>query len=55
MNREEHLDELRRRHAELDDRLASEEDRPLPDTIAIAQLKKEKLAIKDEMAQLASA
>lgn len=55
MDREDQLDQLRRRHAELDTQLANEEDRPLPNTIAIAQLKKEKLAIKDEMAQLASA
>lgn len=48
-----HLSALKSRHADLDAKIANEERRPCPDTAMLAQLKKQKLKIKEEM--LASA
>lgn len=44
-----HYDALENKHAALEDRIADEEHRPLPDTAVIADLKKQKLRIKEEM------
>jgi len=46
-----HVEALETRHAAVDARLAAEINRPLPDTIACADLKKRKLALKDELAR----
>ncbi len=43
------LEGLGRRHRELEMRIASVESRPLPDQIALARLKREKLRVRDEM------
>lgn len=48
----EQLDVLKSRHAELEQILEEETGRPQPDQSIIAGLKKEKLRIKDELAQL---
>lgn len=48
------LEQLQRKHAEIDDALHREESRPLPDNAVIARLKKEKLRLKDAMASLMS-
>ncbi|MBB4265010.1 YdcH family protein [Roseospira visakhapatnamensis] len=53
MGRDARLDALNSRHSELDDRLQDETTRPLPDSSLIAALKRQKLAIKDEMARMA--
>jgi len=53
MGRDARLDALRSRHTELDTILESESARPMPDTSLIATLKRQKLAIKDEMARMA--
>jgi hypothetical protein len=45
-----HIAALQAKHATLDQRLHSEELRPLPDTSLIANLKKQKLRVKDEIA-----
>jgi len=42
-----HLDTLHTKHAELDQKLQSELRSPLPDTLQIAHLKKQKLQLKD--------
>ncbi len=42
---------LRMKHAELEDKLDREENRPLPDTNLIHSLKKRKLMLKDVMTQ----
>ncbi|MBT5266237.1 MAG: YdcH family protein [Rhodospirillaceae bacterium] len=42
---------LRERHATLDRLLEEENGRPQPDSGAIADIKRQKLAIKDELAQ----
>lgn len=44
-----HLSTLKSRHADLDVKIANEERRPAPDTGVLAQLKKQKLKLKEEM------
>lgn len=44
-----HHSALRAKHASLDQRLAEESHRPLPDSALIADLKKRKLRLKEEM------
>ena len=44
-----HIDALRKRHAELDVKIAEEELHPQPDGTKISAYKKEKLRIKDEL------
>ena len=55
MGRDARLDALHSRHSELEVLLESETARPMPDTSLIATLKRQKLAIKDEMARMATA
>lgn len=49
---EKHLAALKAKHAELDMKLAEEEARPLPDTLRIQELKKQKLAAKQEIEKI---
>ncbi len=44
-----HLSALKSRHADLDAKIANEERRPAPDTAMLAQWKKQKLKLKEEM------
>jgi hypothetical protein len=44
-----HLDALNARHATLDGKIALEMSRPLPNSSVIADLKKQKLRLKEEM------
>ncbi len=44
-----HITALEAKHAKLDRRITNESQRPLPDPIALAALKKEKLRVKEEM------
>ena len=44
---------LKKRHASLETAIDDENSRPLPDDAAVAHLKREKLAIKDELERLA--
>ena len=46
-----HISALQNKHAELEEKLDLEENRPLPDTTLIHSLKKQKLHIKDVMLQ----
>ncbi|WP_375427716.1 YdcH family protein [uncultured Sphingomonas sp.] len=46
-----HQSALEFKHAALDQRLEQEIHRPAPDSIVIAELKKRKLRLKQEMAQ----
>jgi uncharacterized protein len=46
-----HMSALRMKHAELEDKLEREENRPLPDTNLIHSLKKRKLHLKDMLMQ----
>ena len=55
MTVEAHLSELRRRHAELSDRVEREQRSPGVPDHEIARLKREKLRLKEEMARIDSA
>ena len=46
-----HVDALRNKHAGLEAKLRDEQSRPAPDIAMIQQLKKRKLAIKEEIAR----
>ncbi|RMD63357.1 MAG: DUF465 domain-containing protein [Alphaproteobacteria bacterium] len=52
MTADERLDSLRHKHADLERAIEEEIHRPLPDELRLTQLKREKLRIKDEIAQL---
>ncbi len=52
MNVAERIDALKARHAALDAAIEDETNRPLPDATKIHDLKRQKLKIKDEMAQI---
>lgn len=45
-----HLSALTAKHTMLDQRIASEAQRPLPDQMLLAELKKRKLRLKEELA-----
>jgi hypothetical protein len=44
-----HIESLNSKHVSLDHAISDEMQRPRPDTIHLAQLKKEKLRLKEEM------
>lgn len=44
-----HQQALETKHATLDRRLAEESHRPLPDALILADLKKQKLRLKEEL------
>jgi len=46
-----HFSALTAKHSKLDRRIADETQRPLPDQLLIAELKKQKLRVKEEMAR----
>lgn len=52
MHSEAHIDALSRKHAALDEKIHVEENRPVPDSTILHELKREKLVLKDEMARL---
>ena len=45
-----HLASLSSKHAAIDAQLALEKQKPLPDSLRIARLKKEKLRLKEQIA-----
>lgn len=47
-----HLVELTDKHHALDEKLEAELSRPMADTLKIAELKKQKLRLKDEIVRL---
>lgn len=49
------IEALKARHHSLEQSIADEEARPHPDDMHLAELKKQKLRIKDEIALLSSA
>lgn len=55
MSLEERIDALKAKHQALEDALDEETNRPHPDEFQIALLKKQKLAIKDEIAGFGAA
>ncbi|WP_328799770.1 YdcH family protein [Sphingorhabdus sp. 109] len=46
---QDHMSALRKKHEALERKINEEETRPLPDTIRIHNLKKEKLRLKEEL------
>ena len=44
-----HLSALTAKHATIDQRIADESHRPMPDAIKLADLKKQKLKLKEEI------
>jgi len=44
-----HLSALEAKHAGLDKQIVAESQRPHPDTVTLAALKKQKLRLKEEM------
>ncbi|MCW3837727.1 YdcH family protein [Sphingomonas canadensis] len=44
-----HIEALSAKHNSLDRRISAELQRPLPDHMLIAELKKQKLRVKDEL------
>lgn len=52
MSLQDRIDALKAKHAELDAELEAEENRPHPDDLHAAELKKQKLRVKDEISAL---
>ncbi len=50
MTQTERIQSLQEKHQALEDAIDHENSRPHPDEIAIAEMKKQKLRIKDELA-----
>ncbi|MGJ3649901.1 YdcH family protein [Sphingomonas sp. GlSt437] len=44
-----HLTALEAKHAQIDRQIATESQRPLPDAIVLASLKKQKLRVKEAL------
>ncbi|MBL8704485.1 MAG: YdcH family protein [Rhodospirillales bacterium] len=53
MASQEQLEALKAKHARLEQSIDEESHRPLPDTVQIHTLKREKLKIKDTISRLA--
>jgi hypothetical protein len=51
MTIESHLDQLQKRHHALEDELAEANQHPSVDDLQIAELKRKKLVLKDEIAK----
>ncbi len=54
MTMQEYVEELRVKHANLEEEIDVESHRPMPDQGTLSRLKREKLRIKDEIARLGS-
>jgi hypothetical protein len=52
VNLAERIDALKAKHAALEAAIHDEENRPLPDATRIHDLKRQKLKIKDEIAEI---
>jgi hypothetical protein len=55
MSHSEIVASLKAQHAELERELNEENSRPMPDAAHVAELKREKLRLKDEMSRLETA
>ena len=55
MTLQSRIESLKSRHADLDHKLADEDQRPRPDTDVMVRLKLEKLRLKEEMERLRTA
>ena len=50
----DHVQALKQKHAKVETELGNQENCPMPDTGAIADLKRQKFTIKDEIVKLSS-
>jgi hypothetical protein len=55
MTLESRIESLKLRHANLEERIADEDQRPRPDSDTLVRLKLEKLRLKEEMERLRTA
>jgi hypothetical protein len=55
MTLQSRIESLKSRHAELESRIADEDQRPRPDADVMVRLKLEKLRLKEEMERLRTA
>lgn len=55
MSTTDRIEVLKQKHASLETALEDENKRPMPDSSVVASLKREKLAIKDELQRLDTA
>ncbi|WND03090.1 DUF465 domain-containing protein [Temperatibacter marinus] len=49
MNVESHVENLNTKHSEIERNITAEQHRPVPDTMRLMELKREKLRIKEEI------
>ena len=49
---EEQINSLHEQHTQLEQALREENSRPMPDAVAVKEIKHQKLAIKDEISKL---
>lgn len=54
MSIEAHLDSLLRKHGTLETEISEVMSRPVPDSVALSQLKREKLRLKEEIERIRS-
>ena len=52
MNVQAHIEQLLEKHSHLDEVITQEVQRPIPDTMLLTDLKRQKLRIKDELNKL---
>ena len=52
MTEAENIEVLKSKHHEIDNKIEAENGRPYPDDIIVADLKRQKLKIKDELASM---
>ena len=52
MGLDSHIQELAEKHHKLDSQIQDEQHRPLPDDLMLAELKKRKLRLKEEIERL---
>ena len=55
MRQQEHLNNLKARHKELESEIEEECNRPLPDGLLVQMLKRQKLRIKDKIYRISHA
>ncbi|MCU0830962.1 MAG: DUF465 domain-containing protein [Rhizobiaceae bacterium] len=55
MSIESHIAELKRKHGELEKKIADAEHRPAADPLELRQLKRRKLLLKDEIERMRTA
>jgi hypothetical protein len=52
MTVDERIEALKTKHTKIDNEIHEEAHRPLPDNVHLAELKREKLRIKDEISRM---